>query len=298
MRDVWKPRRYSMEQSLIDLSSDRRLQPMAVVVRAVLAQTGDAPVLLVGAMARDILLTYAHGIAIARGTADIDFALATRDWPTFQRTRTNLIETGEFIAAQGTTHGLKYKNGMPVDIIPFGGVEGANRHVAWPPEHDVAMNVLGYREALQFAERVRLPGDFVLSVISLPALMLVKLIAWSERGRDAPGKDAYDLYLVLRNYLDAGNSQRLSGGAAYLLDDTFDYNRTGAWLLGADARSVLGQPGNEQSITTITSILEPQVDPAGTLRLAAEMDRADPMRALTLLQEFHKGFSGRRRGKV
>ncbi|KZC20357.1 hypothetical protein RHOFW104R3_26105 [Rhodanobacter denitrificans] len=65
-------------------------------------------------------------------------------------------------------------------------------------------------------------------------------------------------------------------------------------MLGADARSVLDQPGNERSITTITitSILEPQVDPAGTLRLAAEMDRADPVRALTLLQEFHKGFLG------
>lgn len=283
-----------MGQSLIDLSSDRRLQPMADVVRAVQAQTGDTPILLVGAMARDILLTYAHGIAIARGTADIDFALATQNWLKFQSVRTSLIETGEFTASHGTMHRLLYKNGMPVDILPFDGVEGVNRHIEWPPEHDVVMNVLGYREALQFAELVRLPGDSVLCVISLPALMLVKLIAWSERGRDAPGKDAYDLYLVLRNYLDAGNRQRLSGDAAYLLDDTFDYNRTGAWLLGADARSVLDQPGNEQSITAITNILEPQVDPAGTLRLVAEMDRADPVRALTLLQEFHKGFLGRR----
>lgn len=283
-----------MGLSLIDLSSDRRLGPMADVVRAVQAQTGDTPILLVGATARDILLTYAHGIAIARGTADIDFALATQNWLAFESVRTSLIETGEFTAARGTMHRLLYKNGVPVDIIPFDGVEGANRHIEWPPEHDVAMNVLGYREALQFAELVRLPGGSVLSVISLPALMLVKLIAWSERGRAAPGKDAYDLYLVMQNYLDAGNSQRLSGDAAYLLDDTFDYNRTGAWLLGADARSVLDQPGNEQSITIIIRILEPQVDPAGTLRLAAEMDRADPVRALTLLQEFHKGFLGRR----
>jgi len=283
-----------MGLSLIDLSSDRRLGPTADVVRAVQAQTGDTPILLVGATARDILLTYAHGIPIARGTADIDFALATQNWLAFESVRTSLIETGEFIAARGTMHRLLYKNGMQVDIIPFDGMERANRHIEWPPEHDVAMNVLGYREALQFAELVRLPGDSVLSVISLPAMMLVKLIAWSERGRDAPGKDAYDLYLVLQNYLDAGNSQRLSGDAAYLLDDTFDYNRTGAWLLGADARSVLEQPGNEQSITIITNILEPQVDQAGTLRLAAEMDRADPVRALTLLQEFHKGFLGRR----
>jgi len=283
-----------MGQSSIDLSSDRRLQPIADVVRAVQAQTGDTPMLLVGATARDILLTYAHGIAIARGTADIDFALATQNWLTFQSVRTSLIETDDFTALHGTMHRLLYKNGMPVDIIPFDGVEGVNRHIEWPPEHDVAMNVLGYREALQFAELVRLPGDSVLSVISLPALMLVKLIAWSERGRDMPGKDAYDLFLVLRSYLDAGNQQRLSGDAAHLLDDTFDYNRTSAWLLGADARSVLDQPGNEQSITTITSILEPQADPTGNLRLAAEMDRADPVRALTLLQEFHKGFLGLR----
>jgi len=283
-----------MGLSLIDLSSDRRLGPMADVVRAVQAQTGDTPILLVGATARDILLTYAHGIAIARGTADIDFALATQNWLAFESIRTSLIETGEFTAARDTKHRLLYKNGMPVDIIPFDGVEGTNRHIEWPPKHDVAMNVLGYREALKCAELVRLPGESVLSVISLPALMLVKLIAWSERGRDAPGKDAYDLYLVLQNYLDAGNSQRLSGDAAYLLDDTFDYSRTGAWLLGADARSVLDQPGNERSITNITSILAPQVDPAGTLRLVAEMDRAEPVRALTLLQEFHKGFLGRR----
>jgi predicted nucleotidyltransferase len=279
---------------LIDLSNDHRLGPQADVVRSVQAQIGDTPILLVGATARDILLTYAHGIAIARATADIDFALATQNWLVFESVRARLIETGEFTAVRGSTHRLLYKNVMPVDIIPFDGVERANRHIEWPPGHDVAMNVLGYREALQCAELVRLPGGSVISVISLPALMLVKLIAWSERGRDAPGKDAYDLYLVLRNYLDAGNSQRLDGDAAYLLDDTFDYECTGAWLLGADARSVLEQSGNEQPISTITDILEPQVDPAGTLRLAAEMHRADPVRALTLLQEFHQGFLGRR----
>jgi predicted nucleotidyltransferase len=265
---------------------------MADVVRAVQAQTGDMPTLLVGATARDILLTYAHGIVIARGTADIDFAIATRNWLTYESVKTSLVETGEFTAVRGTMHRLLYKGGMQVDIIPFDGVEGASRHIEWPPEHDVAMNVLGYREALQSAELVQLPGDSVINVISLAAMMLVKLIAWSERGRDAPGKDAYDLYVVLRHYLDAGNRQRLYGDAAYLLDDTFDYSRTGAWLLGADARSVLDQAGSEQSAITITNILGPQVDPAGTLRLAAEMDRADPVHALMLLQEFHKGFLG------
>ena len=62
----------------------------------------------------------------------------------------------------------------------------------------------------------------------------------------------------------------------------------------ADAISVLDHPANQRSIAAIANILESQVDPAGTLRLAAEMDRADPVRALSLLQEFHKGFLGRR----
>jgi predicted nucleotidyltransferase len=282
-----------MGPSLIDLSGDPLLQPIANVVRAVQAQAGEMSVLLVGATARDILLTHAHGIAIARGTADIDFALATQNWLLFDSVRARLIETGDFTAGN-TRHRLLYKNVMPVDIIPFDGVEGVTRHIQWPPEHDVAMNVLGYREALQSAERVRLPGDSVLSVISLPAFMLVKLIAWSERGRDTPGKDAYDLNLVLKNYLDAGNQERLYGNASYLLDETFDYCISGARLLGADARSVLEQPGNEQSITAITNVLEPEIDPAGVLRLAAEMDRSDPARALTMLQAFNKGFLGQR----
>jgi len=81
-----------MDLSLIDLSSDRRLGPTADVVRAVQAQTGDTPILLAGATARDILLTYAHGIAIARGTADIDFALATQNWRAFESVRASLIE--------------------------------------------------------------------------------------------------------------------------------------------------------------------------------------------------------------
>lgn len=283
-----------MSLSLIDLSSDQRLQPMAEVVRAVQTQTGDMSVLLVGATARDILLNYAHGIAIARGTADIDFALATQNWMSFESVRTRLVETGDFTAQNKTMHRLLYKNGIPVDIIPFDGVKGVNRHIEWPPERAVTMNVLGYREALESAERVRLPGDSVLNVISLPAFMLVKLIAWSERGRDAPGKDAYDLYLVLQNYLDAGNQPRLYSDAAYLLDDMFDYSTAGAWLLGADARAVLGQAGEERSKAVITDILEPEIDPTGALRLAAEMDRRDPGRSLILLQWFYRGYLGQR----
>jgi predicted nucleotidyltransferase len=251
---------------------------------------GDLQVLLVGATARDILLTYAHGINIARGTADIDFALATQNWLSFESVRASLIETGDFTATNNTQHRLLYRNVMPVDIIPFDGVEGVNRHIEWPPEHDVAMNVLGYREALESAERVRLPGDSVLKVISLPAFMLVKLIAWSERGRDMPGKDAYDLYLVLQNYLDAGNQQRLYDDAAYLLDDNFDYGTTGAWLLGADARMVLEPYADQRSKAAITDILEPEIDPGGALRLAADMDRFNPASALVLLQAFYKGF--------
>lgn len=283
-----------MDLSLIDLSNDQRLRPMADVVQAVQARTGDMPVMLVGATARDMLLTYAHGIAVARGTADIDFALATQNWLSFEAARARLIETGDFATCKNAKHRLLYKNGMSVDIIPFDGVEGANRHIEWPPEHDVTMNVLGYREALQSAERVRLPGGSVLSVISLPALTLVKLIAWSERSREVPGKDAYDVYLVLQNYLDAGNRPRLYGDAAYLLDETFDYSKTGAWLLGADARVVLEQSEDQQPYAAITGILEPEIDSIGALRLAAEMDRLDPTRALILLQAFYKGFLGQR----
>lgn len=59
------------------------------------------------------------------------------------------------------------------------------------------MSAFGFREAFGSLIEVRLPEEQTVKVVSLPALALLKLEAWRDRHHRAPGKDAYDLRLIL-----------------------------------------------------------------------------------------------------
>jgi predicted nucleotidyltransferase len=284
-----------MSGSSIDLTDKHELSPFADIISAVLAQADALPVLLVGATARDFLLSYAHGIAIARGTSDIDFALATSNWAQFERIRARLINTGDFTSKGKDLHRLFHRNGIPVDLIPFDGVENRARQIEWPPNGDMVMNVLGYREAMLTAIDAHLPGGCIVKVVALPALAIMKLMAWTERSITAPRKDAYDLHLLLQNYLDAGHRERIYTQAVHLLEaENFEYELAGAWLLGADARAILDRATDAaSSVAVVDQILALQTMPSGPLRLAADMNSRDPQNALDLLSAFYLGFQGK-----
>lgn len=64
------------------------------------------------------------------------------------------------------------------------------------------MSVLGFDEVYKHAWDVLLSKDPALSVkVAPPAgILLLKLIAWTERGPEYQGKDAIDLYYVIKHY--------------------------------------------------------------------------------------------------
>ncbi|KVZ73591.1 hypothetical protein WL22_10480 [Burkholderia ubonensis] len=72
------------------------------------------------------------------------------------------------------------------------------------------MNVAGLDEALQTAIEVELAPDFVVLVASLPALAMLKIIAWRDR-HTQHDRDATDLRFLLARYAEAGNYDRLYG---------------------------------------------------------------------------------------
>jgi predicted nucleotidyltransferase len=156
----------------------------------------------------------------------------------------------------------------------------------------MVMKMLGYREASATAVKVRMPGDLIVNVVSLPALAIMKLVAWTERRHTAPKKDAYDLWLLLRNYSDAGNQERLYGDALHLVDaQNFDYESAGAWLLGSDARDVIERSLDAtQGVSAMDRILASETESAGKLSLAAEMNSQDVAKALEMLTAFRQGF--------
>lgn len=70
----------------LDFSDKADLVPLGRVMGALQAVATPAKVefLLMGASARDIMLTHAHGTGVQRKTEDVDFAVMVNDWSQFE----------------------------------------------------------------------------------------------------------------------------------------------------------------------------------------------------------------------
>jgi len=165
----------------------------------------SVPLLIVGATARDIILVHGYNAAIERGTKDVDFGIEVQNWERYEVLRTALIEAG-FTPHSKKAHQLDTtdSDGLPweIDLIPFGEVSDDNDQIAWPPKQDFVMSVLGFDEVYQNAWDVTLSKSPELSVkVASPAgILLLKFIAWTERSREYQGKDAIDIYYVIKHY--------------------------------------------------------------------------------------------------
>jgi predicted nucleotidyltransferase len=284
-----------MSTSLNDLSKCGDLDQLAEVIAVFRCCAPNYEPLLVGAMARDVLLSYAHEIPVARATMDIDLAFSVDDWKAYEGLQTALLTSGKSTKDPHIQHRLIFDGAIKVDLLPFGGVERADRTIAWPPGGDIVLRAVGYREAMAKSVTVKLPKKELVAVASLPAQAVLKLMAWGDRHYREPLKDASDLWLFMYYYLEAGNLERFYEEAAQLLNDPpFDFECFGAWLLGYDARRVL-LSGNESemALDIVEHILEPETHSEGQLRLAGEMKKTDPEAALNLLCAFHLGLKGK-----
>jgi len=278
----------------LDLTNKQELGFLSDLIANVRAMVPKIDILLVGATARDLLLFSAHGIKAARGTEDIDLAFALASWSHFEKVRKLLLSSDKFQSHRSGAHRLLYQDTV-VDIIPFGELESADRTISWPPNGDIVMSVLGFEEALQSSIDALLPFGQRVSVVSLPMLAVLKTLAWSERQMSAPRRDSYDLMLILRNYLDAGNSERLYSEAEQLLESPdFDYELAGAWLAGKDALETIQQCSLKANRikATLCSILTGETDPNGQLRLIGQLMVSDPEQSRRILSAFLSGFSG------
>ena len=255
---------------LLDFSQKADLLPLAQVVGALqrVAQPMAVDFFLMGAAARDVMLRHGHNIEPGRQTRDVDFAVMVPDWASFETLRVALIKGGDFLERPGpATHRLRHQSGLPLDIVPFGGIERADRTIAWPPDQSTVFDCFGAREAFNAAVAVLLPQAVAVRVASIPALALLKVTAWQDRKLTHPGRDADDLLLYLRSYMDCGNIDRAAcdHGDLFTAED-YDHEAAGAQLLGRDMALLLDKPAIER----VLGILLPQADAQGPLLLASQ----------------------------
>jgi predicted nucleotidyltransferase len=277
-----------MTPRFLDFSG--RLQPYEDLFRETINVTArlDIPFFVIGAFARDLILNMYYGLAVQRATEDIDCGIQVKSWDQFEQLKASLIRTGLFTQDERQQQRLKYQDRLKIDIAPFGAIEKEGK-IFWPGE-ETTMITLGFDEAYKDTLTVRLADDVEIRICSLAGLALMKLIAWNDR-RFQYRKDAEDFGLLMLNYLDAGNSQRVIGeGAEYadLLDDNFDYNLASARVLGRDVGKLL----SERSIGPVLTILEEQTGDKNQYPLVNAMlsnFHGEFEKALAMLESFRQG---------
>jgi predicted nucleotidyltransferase len=227
------------------------------------------PYFIVGATARDMILSMGYGIDISRATADIDLGINVSSWDEFDQLIIALVKTGQFYGHRAKQR-LIYDNSIPIDIVPFGAISSADGNILWPPKQDEVMNVVGFEDAFKLAKPVRLREEPPLDInlASPVGLAVMKLFAWADRNT-AGNKDAIDLATILQTYLDLGNRERLYSDHADLLTEDFDYVLAGAELLGRDIASSVSSTTRRLMI----EILQQETEVDSQSRLAEDMGR-------------------------
>ena len=257
-----------------------------------------AEFVLAGATARDVQMWHIHGIRAPVATRDVDVAVCAVSWEFHDELIALLVETGRFRRAAKEQQKLLFKRAedralSQLDLVPFGPIEVPSGQIAWPPNGDIVMSVLGFREAVDTADDVNLGEGLTVPVVAIPAFILLKLVAWRDR-RQYKNSDASDLLFIFRQYFDAGNAERVYNEAQNLLD-AYDFNvrLAAVGLLGRQARDVAGSETFDAIRTVLTSPIEYEKlrndlqARAGAFMLGEFVDDSDE-----LLAAFAKEFIG------
>ena len=161
--------------------------------------------LVVGAMARDLVLVHGFGSNIERGTRDVDFGINVASWDEFNALKNGLLQAGyqqDIRKVQRLSH--EGKDGLPweIDIVPFGKIADENNSIFWPPEQDFEMKVHGFSEAFEHALDVQISEapNIVIPVASPAGICLLKLVSWLDREFQLKPKDAIDFGYLIQSY--------------------------------------------------------------------------------------------------
>jgi predicted nucleotidyltransferase len=282
-----------MSNILFDLSG--KINPLYVDALSAIKEVADSlniPFFVVGASARDIILEHCHHIKSPRITRDIDLGVEVADWDQFNKLTESLLSSGRFTATRDKQRFLF--GYVVIDIVPFGSITDKNKKISWPPEHEIFMSMLGFREAFENSITVRLSNNAELDVKlpTLPGLAIMKIISWEENYPNRQ-KDAEDLLFIMHKYGDAGNEERLYGDEQVLLqEEGFDVRLAGIRLLGRD----MAQIADPDTRKKITEIIVRETGEQQRYRLVEDMIRGtlyhddNFINVLNLIEKLNLGF--------
>ena len=212
---------------------------------------------VIGATARDMILSGIHKQVSARKTNDLDIAIAIPDWSKFQDISERLCKIKGFEKSMMQAQRFFYKTHYQFDIVPFGEIAQADKMIYWPPEDSPAMSVSGFTDVVKHALEISVDDSFVIHVATLPGIFILKLNAWSNRNIET-NRDADDMAFIISIYLEINEQRAVDENYDLYEDDDFTTFNAGAALLGRDMKAIL--QANVEILDEFVGILRAEVD--------------------------------------
>lgn len=255
-------------------------------------QSKEIDFYIVGATARDILLTNLYGLIPERKTMDIDIAIAISNWEEFEIIERELPQREYFEKDSHQKQRFIYKGFYAIDMIPFGKIAQKDGNIYWPPDGVIAMSVSGFPEIAAATISVSIDNEFDIKVSSLSGFFLLKLMAWKDRHLYS-SKDAYDIALILLHYLEI-NEQRAYEEHYNLYEaEPFDQVEASGRLIARDVKALIGY--NKDTMTYLIKILEKEITLAQESPLVNQLvktsKRLNPMQVLRILASMYKEWT-------
>ena len=258
------------------------------------ARGGHSQPLLVGAFARDVWFWHVHGIETARATEDIDITMEFPDWDGFTRFGGVLLDLGFTQPVPGHPEKLlDPQTGQKLDLLPFGRLSTDGRSIIWPADQ-TRWSIVGFEESFRSAASLSVGAEAAvhIRIATLPAMVLLKMVAFYERPLDRRRKDGSDIGFTLDNYLGAGNAGRLEDGRDVAIMDEVggDLQRASASLLGRDMGRLAGEATRGQIMDHMRQEVESPSRCPLTRELSHGIARGDFRRARVLMRDLLAGI--------
>ncbi|UII21568.1 hypothetical protein [Fulvivirga ligni] len=245
----------------------------------------NIPYYLIGASAIALELLK-KGNKPNRGTKDIDFAIMISSIHEYDDL-TKSFEAKGFnkVKAPWTFYSPTYN--VAVDILPFGEIE----------EHDTEqfhqrysdLHVLGMKEVLEEPEVVQIENRFV-NIPPLPGMILLKLVAWSDRPEEREN-DLVDILLIIKYYFEFNYDEILDHYYDTFPAEGFDPLIIAAEVLGRKAAQFLKK--SDELAERIYMVLDQNIDNEKESDIAKEWARTNDWEiayAIKILKAFQNGI--------
>jgi len=246
----------------------------------------NVPYYLIGANAIALELLK-DGIKPSRGTKDIDFAIMISSRKEFEEITIELEKFGfNKVEAPWTLYNDNFN--IVVDLLPFGEIE--EKFTENFNERGIDLHVLGFTEVLNESTSVRIEEKSI-QIPSLPGMIILKLIAWSDRPEERDS-DLFDILRIIEHYFELNFDEIVEHhNDTFSEEDDIDQLKIAARVLGRKSSHFLNisEAINDRILKTIND----NVVEAKKSAIAKQWIRNkdwDLEYAVEILDEFKKGL--------